>query len=70
MKTIKINEIEYVNVQELSKYLDTGYRAIYDKLNENGISSIFLGKSRYYILSECTDIINFYELKRKIKKIN
>lgn len=68
MNTIKINEIEYINVQDLCDYLEVGYRAIYNKLNENGINSIFLGKSRYFVLSECTDIINFYELKRKIKK--
>lgn len=68
MKTIKFRGVEYINAQDLSEYLGITYKTIYTKLNANEVKHIFLGKSKYYELSECDKLIQFYQLRNQIKK--
>lgn len=68
MKTIKIDEIEYVNVQDLSEELEVSYKTIYDKLNGSGINYIYLGKNKYFELTGCADIISYYTSRNNIRR--
>lgn len=70
MEIIKINDVEYISIQEISREIGVKYQTIYAKITNKKIPNRTIGNYMFYEYHLCKDIIKYYKIKKQIELKN